>query len=247
MNLNPGCFSFLVVLAMPVTADVFEFTGSAVTPGGKPLYEEQHRVRGTCDNGVFEPSKHSVKYVRELEQDNETFAEKELDYTVSDIRPTVNYQQPDFQETLKISYGDSGATNVVWQQPGGDIKRSRIDASDSLVVDAGFDNLVRQNWNKITNGESVRFQFLAPTRGTSYTFIVEPAQNKEVNADHVVQIRPDSVFLTFLVNPITLGYNDKGALTAYSGLTNVRETADQNYTATIRYAVSHYPECELIP
>lgn len=68
-----------------------------------------------------------------------------------------------------------------------------------------------------------------------------------MKADHVVQIRPDSVLLSFLVDPIILGYNNKGALTAYSGLTNVRENADQNYTATIRYAVSTYPECELAP
>ncbi|WP_309043452.1 hypothetical protein [Marinobacter sediminicola] len=53
--------------------------------------------------------------------------------------------------------------------------------------------------------------------------------------------------LKFLVDSIVLGYDSKGALTAYSGLTNVRENADQNYTATIHYAVSNYPECDLTP
>jgi hypothetical protein len=55
------------------------------------------------------------------------------------------------------------------------------------------------------------------------------------------------MLLKFLVDPIILGYNNKGALTAYSGLTDVRENADQNYTTTIRYTVSTYPECELTP
>ncbi|MFP3978410.1 hypothetical protein [Marinobacter sp. KMM 10035] len=32
-----------------------------------------------------------------------------------------------------------------------------------------------------------------------------------------------------------------------AGLTNVRKNADQNYTATIHYAVSNYPECDLTP
>lgn len=247
MKLSSGYLPVLVVLAAPVTADVFQFTGSAETLDGKALYEEQHKVEGACDNGVFKPLKHSVTYVRKTEEGDETFAEKKLNYSQSDIRPTVNYQQSSFQESLKISYADSGAVNVVWQQPSGDIKRSSVDVSDNLVVDAGFDNLVRQNWDKIVSGESVKFRFLAPTRGTDYAFIVEPAQSQSLNADYVVQIRPDSIVLKFVMDPILLGYNDKGALTAYSGLTNVRDNADQNYTANIRYVVSAYPECELIP
>ena len=115
------------------------------------------------------------------------------------------------------------------------------------MVDAGFDNLVRRHWNKVISGESVKFRFLAPTRGTDYAFILEPAQNTDVKADHVVQIRPDSLVLNFLVDPIVLGYDDRGALTAYSGLTNVRENTDQNYTAAILYAINTYPECQLTP
>lgn len=247
INLNSGYLSVFLALAAPASADVFQFTGSAESLGGKPLYEEQHRVEGLCDNGAFQPLKHRVTYIHQTKQGEEIFAEKELNYSDSDIRPTVKYQQPTFQESLKITYADSQAVNVVWQQPSGDIKRSNVSISDNLVVDAGFDNLVRQNWDKIVNGETVTFRFLAPTRGTDYAFIVEPAQTQALNADYVVQIRPDSIFLKFLVDPITLGYNRKGALTAYSGLTNVRENTDQNHTATIRYTVTTYPECELTP
>ncbi|MGO1749840.1 MAG: hypothetical protein ACTHZR_06120 [Marinobacter sp.] len=247
MNLNPGYLSVLIALAAPVSAEVFQFTGSAQTLDGKALYEEQHRIQGACDNDIFRPLKHRVTYVHQAEEGDETFAEKELDYRQSDIRPTVNYQQPNFQESLKISYAGSKAVNVVWQPPSGDIKRSNVDVSDNLVVDAGFDNMVRQNWDRVVSGEPVNFRFLAPTRGTDYAFILESAPNHAVNADYVVQIRPDNFVLKFLVDPIILGYNNKGALTAYSGLTNVRENADQNYTATIRYVISTYPECELTP
>ena len=248
MNRSSMCLlTAAIALATPVSADVFKFTGSAESLDGKALYEEQHTIEGSCDTGVFQPIEHRVIYIRQADGGNETFAEKKLDYSQSNIRPTVNYQQPDFQESLEISYVDSGSVNVVWQQPNGDKKRSSVDISDNLVVDAGFDNLVRRNWNKVVSGESVSFRFLAPTRGTDYAFILEPAQSQTVEADHVVQIRPDSILLKFLVDPIILGYNNKGALTAYSGLANVRENADQNYTATIRYAVSTYPECELTP
>ncbi|SOB75278.1 hypothetical protein SAMN04488490_0843 [Marinobacter sp. LV10R510-11A] len=246
MNRSSVCLlTAAIALATPVSADVFKFTGTAESQDGKALYEEQHTIEGSCDNGAFRPLEHRVIYSRQAEGGNETFAEKSLDYSPSNIRPTVIFQQPDFQESLEISYADSGSVNVVWQQPGGDTKRSSVAVSENLVVDAGFDNLVRRNWEKVVSGESVKFRFLAPTRGTDYAFILEPTQSQAVRADHVVQIRPDSMLLKFLVDPIILGYNNKGALTAYSGLTNVRENTDQNYTATIRYAASTYPECEL--
>jgi hypothetical protein len=250
MNRRTWCLPAAVAvaaLATTVSAEVFQFTGAAESNDGKALYGERHRIEGACENGVFRPLEHRVTYIRQAEGDAETFAEKNLDYRSSSIRPKVNYQQPDFDESLEITYADSGSVTVVWQRPGGNIERSSVEISNSLVVDAGFDNLVRRNWDKIVSGESVKFRFLAPTRGTDYAFILEPAENLGMKADHVVQIRPDSVLLSFLVDPIILGYNNKGALTAYSGLTNVRENADQNYTATIRYAVSTYPECELAP
>ena len=250
MKRSSVCTTVLVALGSftgSVAGEMFEFTGSAQSLEGKTLYEERHQVEGICENAVFRSIGHRVAYTRQTGSGKETFAEKTLDYSPSAIRPTVNFQQPGFNESLEITYPAPGSTAVVWQQPGGDTKRSSTEVSNRLVVDAGFDNLVRQNWKDVVSGESVKFRFLAPTRGTDYAFILEPAQSPDVKADHLVQIRPDNLVLKFLVDPIVLGYNKKGALTAYSGLTNVRENADQNYTATIRYAINTYPECKLIP
>ncbi|MBQ0834444.1 hypothetical protein [Marinobacter sp.] len=250
--MNRSCVRLLSVavallVAAPAFADVFKFSGAAEGADGQTLYQEQHTVEGSCNNGVFRPLEHWVSYVRQTAGGEETFAEKDLSYQSSDIRPTVSYQQSDFNESLEISYKRAEAAEILWQRPTGDKERSSVDVSDNLVVDAGFDNFVRRNWGKVVSGQSVKFRFLAPTRGTDYAFVLEPAQSQVVNADHVVQIRPDSTFLKFLVDPILLGYNNKGALTAYSGLTNVRENSDQNYTATIRYTVNTYPECALTP
>ncbi|MFT7338364.1 MAG: hypothetical protein ACI92B_001694 [Marinobacter maritimus] len=250
MNLSSGCFSaavILVALSGAVSANGFEFTGSAENREGEPLYVERHQVEGACENGVFRPLEHRVTYTRQTEGNGEPFAEKSLVYRPSAIRPTVDFRQPDFGESLKITYPASDSVSVEWQQPEGNTKRFSTEVSANLVVDAGFDNLVRRHWNKVISGESVKFRFLAPTRGTDYAFILEPAQNTDVKADHVVQIRPDSLVLNFLVDPIVLGYDDRGALTAYSGLTNVRENTDQNYTAAILYAINTYPECQLTP
>jgi hypothetical protein len=122
-----------------------------------------------------------------------------------------------------------------------------VSFDERLVVDAGFDHLVRANWEKVTRGESVEFRFLGPTRGEHYGFVLEPTSNDQLNSDVVLRIRPTGLVLRFLVDPIVLGYNNDGALTEYLGLTNIRENANANFTAHIRYEVEQYPDCELTP
>ena len=100
----------MAALATPVSAEVFQFTGAAESGDGKALYEERHRIEGSCDNGVFQPLEHRVRYIRQAEGDAEAFAEKNLDYRSSSIRPRVNYQQPDFDESLEITYPECELT-----------------------------------------------------------------------------------------------------------------------------------------
>lgn len=73
----------------------------------------------------------------------------------------------------------------------------------------------------------------------------EPVKHPDIQADYTFRIRPASTLLGFLVDPITLGYSKRGALTDYLGLTNIRKNPDTNYTAHIHYSVSTWPECEL--
>ncbi|MBW0146306.1 hypothetical protein KXD86_02255 [Marinobacter sp. CAU 1620] len=219
------------------------FTGTARTEAGETLYVEQHRVTGVCEQGVFRPRQHEVGY--QEPGGGREFANKDLNYSKSLIRPAVNFRQPRFDESLVIDYPDDDTLVVNWQTPEGENKSFDVPFSDSVVVDAGFDNFVRRNWPAVLNNEPVAFRFLGPTRGEHYEFVLEAAESSQVTADHVVQIRPTGVILRFLVDPIILGYNARGALTDYYGLTNIRKNNDTNYTAHIQYAVENWPDCEL--
>lgn len=221
------------------------FTGTAKTLADTTLYEERHEVTGTCQDGVFRPQDHQIRYHRPAQDD--AFAAKDLTYPESVIRPTVEFQQPDFSESLDIAYPSSDLLTIEWQQPEGEQKSYRVGFSEEVVVDGGFDTLVRRHWDTMTSGGSVEFRFLAPTRGKHYAFVLEPVQSDRVEAEHTFQIRPTGMVLRFLVEPITLGYNANGALTDYFGLTNIRKDLDTNYTAHIRYTVTKYPDCELTP
>lgn len=235
-----------VLLTAPCALAVpFEFTGTAKDDKGNMLYQESHRVEGSCAEGVFQPTSHQVDYRKSPRADS--FADKKLSYDNATVRPSVEFDQTEYKELLTIRYPEPNSLEIQWQAPGGNTENFSVSFDDRLVVDAGFDQFVRANWDKVTNGDSVEFRFLAPTRGEHYGFVLEPTSSDQVNADVVVRIRPTSLVLRFLVDPIVLGYNREGALTDYLGLTNIRKNSDENYTAHIRYDVSSYPDCELTP
>lgn len=237
--------ALLLVCTLPLSAVAAEmrFTGKA-TPlnGGDVLYEERHVVTGVCEGNLFRPSSHKVTYIR---SNGETFAEKTLSYDQSALRPTVDFRQPDFGEVMEIRNRNDTELEIKWQTPEGDTETSTVGVSRRLVADAGFDNLVRRHWPEVTSKERVEFAFLAPTRGKAYGFVLEPAQDDRIKAEHTVLIEPSGTLLSFLVDPILLGYNESGALTDYLGLTNIRKDKDTNYTAHIRYTAETTPDCEL--
>lgn len=233
-------------LAMPIgvcASTTMTFQGVATSSNGELLYTESHQVSGLCESGQFRPTRQNVEY---RHADGGTvFANKEIRYDNSVLRPDITFEQPDFRESLSISYPETARLLIAWVPPGEQKKTFTVPFSDNVVVDAGFDQLVKNNWRKIRSGEPVTFQFLAPTRGETYDFILEPADDDRVDADHVVQIRPRGMLLRFVVDPIVLGYSNSGFLTDYVGLTNIRKTKEKNYTAHIRYEVRRQSPCNL--
>ena len=72
-------WSVVSLAAVPVLAANMEFTGTAKTENGAILYQEKHRVAGSCQEGVFRPQDHQIGYHRP--EANEPFASKDLAYS----------------------------------------------------------------------------------------------------------------------------------------------------------------------
>ncbi|MDX1634358.1 MAG: hypothetical protein R3280_06975 [Marinobacter sp.] len=227
-----------------VAADEWQFSGTATSLEGEVLYDSRHQVVGECRQGLWHPTDHEVTYTES--GDESPFATKSLTYLHSALRPSFEFRQPRFDEVMEVENVNDERLLIDWQTNEGGTENYRVPIEGLVVVDAGFDNLVRENWQTLLAGESVDFQFLAPTRGENYDFVLEPAEDDRITAPHVFRIRPTGFVLGFLVDPILLGYDDEGALTDYLGLTNVRKDRDNNYTAHVRYRHENTPDCALV-
>ena len=231
------------LITAPVSAATFVFEGTATGDNGNTLYTEHHAIAGECQAGVFRPEEHQAEYRKPGTE--AAFAEKHLSFPESVLTPVVDFSQPDFNERMSITYPRPDRVAIEWRTPFGGREQFSVDKANRLVVDSGFDHLIRREWQALNRGDSVNFRFLGPTRGEHYGFVAEPVTNREIDAHLVVKLRPTSMLLRVLVDPIVLGYNREGALTDYLGLTNIRRNEDSNYTAHIRYNVTQYPPCAL--
>lgn len=242
--------ALLVIVSSLCRADdsTWQFIGEATAlndgPGGTLLYREKHTVKGHCEQGTWVPETDAVDYL--APRKDTVFATKQVDYIPSVLRPDFDFRQPRYDDRITVTH--NGNDQVIIRHTQGDNTDTfKTAIAESVVIDAGFDNLVRQHWTALTQGKSVDFEFLAPTRGEHYRFVLEPASAARIKADVTLRIRPTGLVTRLLVDPILLGYSARGELTDYYGLTNILNGADSNYLAHIRYHTLHAPGCRLIP
>ena len=187
--MNRAILAVSLWLLSPLSlAGTFEFQGQAIADNGDTLYTEHHRMQGECRAGVFQPTKHRVEY-RDPDT-SDTFANKELAFERSALMPVVDFSQPRFNERMDIRYREEKQVRIDWQTPEGGRERYSVGIPETLVVDSGFDHFIRQQWQRLNQGDKAEFRFLGPTRGDHFGFVAEPVSRSEINAHLVVRLRP---------------------------------------------------------
>lgn len=202
------------------------YVGEARTLEGKGIYEEHHLVR-------FSGEKPAERLVTYRCPDGQAFARKHVEYGTPLFAPTFRL------EDQRFGYVEGFANGAAFVQAGkaADEKREAIDAGANLVVDAGFDEFVRQHWDELQAGESVSLEFLVPSRLSAYKFKL-----RKVRSETMFD-QPASVFelavsgmLGWFADPLEAGYRDSDRrLMHFKGLTNIRQTLDENIVAQIRF------------
>lgn len=152
-------------------------------------------------------------------ENGEMFASKAIDYRDSRRAPSLQLQ--DFRNDKVVELD------------------SVVDAE--LVIDAGFDNYVRQRWDELARGEEVVFPFLVVGREEPIDMRASLAQEKPCQpAQLCLEIRLNSWLLGMVVDPIHLVYDrERQRLLQFSGVSNLRDAAGKSQSVDIRYS---YPD-----
>ena len=209
----------LLALALPTAAGatlLYE-EGVARNPdSGVVLYREQHWTRSEGERLV-------ERLVLYRCPDGAAFGRKLVDYRQSAAAPAFRFDdvRSGYAEGLRDDHGPV----VFFHPPGDAAEKSAPLSAKSLVVDAGFDEFVRQQWQPLLAGKAVPLQFALPARLESIGFVVRKvgAANIAGEPAWVFRLRLDSV-IGWLAPHIDVSYGQQSRrLLRFEGLSNVRD------------------------
>lgn len=216
--------------AEPVTA---EYVGIASSlDNGAELYREQHFV----DRDASGRGTRVVLYVC---PDGRPYARKRVTYT--DWAGAPEFELFDARDGWMERVARSGSTLgvTVRERADGRERSAEINPPEGLVVDAGFDDFVRLNWDRLAAGERVDFAFLVPSRLAVMRFKVKRHKATELDGEAATVIRLSlGAWYGFLLPHIDVTYRDASRrLGRFEGLTNQRRPGGEHLMARIDFPV----------
>ncbi|MEO0443515.1 MAG: hypothetical protein AAFZ92_07210 [Pseudomonadota bacterium] len=207
---------------------------------GENLYCEYHFVS--------DDKKTVVDYI---DFNQQLIARKYLDYSLGEKTPLV--KQQDFRHgelrAVTLTQGDDAQQSqltIQYRKANTDeTSTSQLAFSDSLVIDAGFDAAVRQQWNALVNGEAIQVDFVSPVHLKSFKLSIVQSQSRKCKQQLsgndqglCFLIRPANALARLFVKPLVLIYDQSSQrLLSYTGSVNITSLEGASKRARIEY---HY-------
>jgi hypothetical protein len=168
--------------------------------------------------------------------DNEIIATKEIDYRSGNTTPKINYQGMQYPEVIKMNWLDSRLT-IEYSELDNPPSTEILAPKKPLVIDAGFNYFIQQNWQKLVDGDSLDFYFPAPARLSVFKLMIKntPCSYK-TDTQVCYLINSSSWLIRLLLNDIELGYDlEKKQLKRFRGLGNMLDKTGKGLTVDIHY------------
>lgn len=207
------------------------------TDSGKLRYCELHSV---IDN-----SKQTVAYwVSE-----KFIAIKYIDYSTSRLSPNVvqkDFRSGEFRavelagDQLKLGYtqGKNRQRDIAFDETFKSENEKLIDSENSQVIDAGFDNYVRTQWNALLSGATVEFYFASPVHLRNIRLrarLDKAICGDAANEDFCFVVEPANGLLRLFAGELMLKYDASQRLVEFRGVSNIVTEEGESQKLDIRY------------
>lgn len=200
----------------------------------KVLYNEEHQV--SYKNGLIEkivtvyknPSGKKIGKLTSIFHKNAQLPDTEF----IDKRTGIKERT-----TLK-----KGIYGIETTNEKGQVRRGNIDVVDNLVCGQGYHNYIVKNFDNFKVGEQRKVKFVIPSIRDYFTFTLTYLGALNPKKSDEVSFRLDITnwILSMFADSFQVTYSKKNkTLIKYVGLTNLKNSKNNHYDATINYT---YPE-----
>ena len=230
-----ACLFALVLLPMPQQvyaekAHVWAIGDAVDLDSAVAVYTETHCLsKGGLTRDVL---------YRDMEK--KLIAHKVLDYSSGPLTPSFVQRNFYSDEVITVELEQDELEMAVIVAGSQVAEKSRFTVSQAsmpLVIDAGFDTFVTQNWGALVGGSSKSFQFPFAARQRLLKLRVKAARcSHGDDTDQCFSLKIDNWLLSRLVSPIELGYDPMlKRLTRFRGLSNIGDANGDGQSVDIRY------------
>jgi hypothetical protein len=204
------------------------YTGTAVAPNTQQfLYGERHVLK-------LREGKLAERVVLYTCSNGAPFARKTVSYTDA-LAP--DFLLEDASNGMRQGVRATGNGRAVFYREDRTEpeKTGALPRDSGLVVDSGFDEFVRANWQSLMSGTALTMHFLVPSRLDDMNFRVEHVRSEEAGGGRVevFRLKLSSIF-GWVLPGIDVYYDAKDhLLVRYVGLSDLRNPAHDNYRTEI--------------
>lgn len=198
---------------------------------GKYIYSEHHKQTWNGDNLVA-----GDVYYRGTS--GKTFVYKRLNYAGWEEAPS--FYMRDYRDGYQEGVTRRGSAFTIFyrEKKEEELKSKTRKTSGNIVIDAGFDNFIRNNWNDLTSGATKQIQFAVPSQQDFYPFNIKMAGSSTVKGKSVTKFRltlDNTLYRLFAEDIIVYYYNDSKRLYSYEGISNINSPEGEKYRARIYF------------
>nr|WP_232371483.1 hypothetical protein [Leptospira ainazelensis] len=198
----------------------------------KILYYDHHEE-------VWENGNHSYSLIQYKDPQGKVFAKKKIQFSKN---PAI----PDFQlEDLRDGYLEGGTllksgTAKLFARRNSEksLEEKTISFSEPASMDGGFDYFVKNNWDSLIDGKTIRFRFLVPIEKDTFAFSVSKTKTGEYKGKPALFLRMkiDNALLSVFVKPIEMVYDiESKRIMEYKGTSNINDEKGKSHNVKIVY------------
>jgi hypothetical protein len=209
------------------------FNGYAYTLQGDEYRYTEHHEQQLRDGKI---QSWDVTYVG---RDGHTIATKQLEFGASDTVPTYTLEiaADGYREGIRRE----GERWLMFRRKNAEAEEQTkaFDIETPMAADSGFDMLVRNNFDRLTAGETVPFNFAAAGRQAVVKLRARQTGTTTFEGQDAVvfDAELDMFLVNFFVDSLQLTYDpDSHRLLEYRGIGNMHDASGKVYPVRVSYA-----------
>lgn len=222
----------LVVTASSAAADVrVQYVGNAYKQDtGDLVYQEVHTMRLDGTRPV------ALETVYQ-DAEGKPFAHRQVAYGEEPAQPEFEFT--DDRTGYSEGVRQEGSNKIVFKHKKGERDQAKVKYSRRpMVIDAGFDRFVVENWAQLQRGKTLKFDFLNADRLSKIALRLSKTGDRqtEFGPASEFQMEINNFVLRMFLDPIKICYlNADRSLFEYEGISNVKNPEGENYLVRIEF------------